>query len=85
MTNLALWVIILAEVMEMTVRLLERDEAVALLNRKLAELEPGSMITVSETAGSLSFLWQADIDPEMIERLEANFARYDDVFRRLAD
>lgn len=69
----------------MTVKLLDRDEAVALLDKKLAELGPEVTVAVSETANSLTFLWQTDIDPEMIERLEANFARYDDVFRRLAD
>ena len=69
----------------MVVKLLDRKEAVALLNEKLADLGPEARITVSETANSLTFLWQPDIDPKMIERLQANFDRYDDVFRRLAD
>ena len=50
----------------------------------LNQLAPDTPIALSSHAGTLVLQWQKGIDPEMVQRVEANFERFDDVFKKLA-
>jgi hypothetical protein len=51
---------------------------------KLSELSPDIPIALSSHEGTLILQWRKGIDPGIVRRVEANFDRFDDVFRKLA-
>ena len=68
----------------MSLRVIDRDEALEMVKSWLNQLAPDTPIALSSHAGTLVLQWQKGIDPEMVQRVEANFERFDDVFKKLA-
>lgn len=68
----------------MSLKITDRDEALEMVRSLLGELSPDTPITLSSHEGTLVLQWRKGIDPETVRRVEANFDRFDDVFKKLA-
>ena len=68
----------------MSLKVIDRDEALEMVKSLLSELSPDTPIALSSHEGTLVLQWRKGIDPGMVRRVEANFDRFDDVFSKLA-
>jgi len=69
----------------METMIVEREQALALVQELLAQLAPGEKVEVIRHNGTLILRRESSIDPGMMERVKQVSERYYDVFRRLAE
>ena len=69
----------------MATRVVEPEEALALVRQLLKELSPGDRVMVSEYENALVIQPEGAIDPDMMARVREVSERYRTVFEHLAD
>jgi hypothetical protein len=62
----------------------EREQALLLVQEMLAQLSPGEKVKITRENGILTLRGERSVDPEMMDRVKAVSEKYHDVFQKLA-